>query len=446
MPTNGLRILLVDGHSGPANDAATFLLHHFNLTIDVLTYYQYANLSIFQRRTLLSESQHAEVQRVVNTCSFGSKDNLCWRALRVKDYQPLTITTVAAIEKNVDLVLCQFPGSQCALFDRVRVPIAIRFTHRFQHHLLNLYPGDGEIVWSAMLRRWLSDGRLALFVDNSYDAMYLNYNLGIEATMWPTIGSRSSRPSAVKPRPVQWCFCCDRNMARGSKSFVDAVSTMVWNEAGVRVLTLNEARRVESGSLTASTNCTVFLLAPHSLHSYASVEAYGEGNLFVIPSPRLLANWHSIYDLVRHRCPGNYAWRAPMACSVGPDTSNVSLLPHWLSFAEFYSWPNTIQVDSLHHLDGRPALLTAATKLERKRFVTSRKSQWDYMRRLTARAAPRIYEALQQAIRWKREGNMTLAQPMGMKRILDGNSNQRPCPKRKRKRKRESTPHGEHTA
>ena len=54
------------------------------------------------------------------------------------------------IERNFDVVLCQFPGWQCALFQELRVGLAVRFTHRFDHHIW--YGGmDAKAEWDKLL-------------------------------------------------------------------------------------------------------------------------------------------------------------------------------------------------------------------------------------------------------------------------------------------------------
>ena len=49
----------------------------------------------------------------------------------------------AAFERSVDVVACNFPTWQCALFMHVNVTVIMRFTHRWDHHLQGYYVDPG---------------------------------------------------------------------------------------------------------------------------------------------------------------------------------------------------------------------------------------------------------------------------------------------------------------
>ena len=51
----------------------------------------------------------------------------------------------AAFEKHVDVVACNFPTWQCALFMYVNVAVVMRFTHRWDHHLQSYYADPGVV-------------------------------------------------------------------------------------------------------------------------------------------------------------------------------------------------------------------------------------------------------------------------------------------------------------
>ena len=113
-----------------------------------------------------------------------------------------------------------------------------------------------------------------------------------------------------------------------------------------RILGMAEARKKGGGAtLGSSTSCTAYVLLPHSMHSYTSVENYAAGLPFVVPSPALLADWHLRHRLIWHKCPGNRPTCAGRAG--GPDQPrNQSDLARWLAYAEWYTWPNVIVFES----------------------------------------------------------------------------------------------------
>ena len=62
-----------------------------------------------------------------------------------------------AFERHVDIVACNFPAWQCALFMHVNVTVVMRFTHRWDHHLQGHYADPGNMMrpaesWSELQR------------------------------------------------------------------------------------------------------------------------------------------------------------------------------------------------------------------------------------------------------------------------------------------------------
>jgi len=51
------------------------------------------------------------------------------------------------------------------------------------------------------------------------------------------------------------------------------------------------------------------VLLPYSVHSYGVVQAYAMGVPLLVPSQRLLGQWHRSMALLGHKGPGNVPWR-----------------------------------------------------------------------------------------------------------------------------------------
>ena len=313
-----LRIMIVDGHSAPLNEAGYYLRTTLsNVSIEPFAFYAYAQYASVPRDTLLPEVARTELERVLQKCSLPQGWGSCSKAVYEPQRRFLSASTAGAIESGIDLILCQFPGWQCALFGPLRVAIAVRFTHRFNHHL-----GDHGGVqawqsphgWSAMLQSWVSTGRAAIFADNGYDAEYLRFHTNISATPWPAVGARVPPPNPSPRRqgaaPAErWCFCCQPRLARQNNpgalplKLADRLRAAATSVGPIHAMTPKP--KSNASTLGASTACTAYVLLPHSLHSYTSVENYALGFPYVIPSPRLLATWHQQHSLVWHKCPGN---------------------------------------------------------------------------------------------------------------------------------------------
>lgn len=111
----------------------------------------------------------------------------------------------------------------------------------------------------------------------------------------------------------------------------------------------------------------------------------------LVPSPQLLAKWHTTLGLVGHKGPGNVPWRrstdrkrvpndafawlthdtrgwfsAPPlngddhGCAVDPnDACDVTASLAWLRFAEPYTWPHVTTFESVDELIGLARSLLA---------------------------------------------------------------------------------------
>ena len=119
----------------------------------------------------------------LKTCKYHSKGRCLEGVHNDSVRADFVLRFKTAIEKSVDLVLCQFPGFQCSLFAEMRVGIAVRFVHRYDHHAYAL-GSTVKHAWDELLERWHSTGRAAIFVDNPFDLHYLCYYRRIAAVPW----------------------------------------------------------------------------------------------------------------------------------------------------------------------------------------------------------------------------------------------------------------------
>jgi len=139
-------------------------------------------------------------------------------------------------------------------------------------------------------------------------------------------------------------------------------------------------KRADSRTLALSTLCTGFVFVPHSLHAYATVEAYASGFPMLVPTPRLLAEWHNKHQVIQHRDASMILHDDDTDDEGTPHSSNVKQLTGWLSHCEFYHWPSTILFDTEDEL----LLLLGSVD------HAPRPEQQEYMRTAAREAAPRV--------------------------------------------------------
>lgn len=418
-----LRVLLVDGHSGPMSDAAVSLqCFDSSVSLDLVPFYAYKEFAPSRRRRL-SRAAWTNLSKLVSYCNTVKRPRYgnvrfgpCMRALYAgsfsKQRQPnekpnyLGRELTAEIENAIDVVMCQFPGFQCALFDTVRVAIVLRFTHRYHHHISGTLPKSSTTLrqrWEYMLLNWHRFGRAAFFADNGYDKAYLWHYLRIPSISWPASGARlvlaPKGEERVEPKAKQepvWCFCCEPEIEH-SRTLELVRRLRQQADRNISFMRDMHVPKSRASSLAQTTRCTAFVLLPHSLHSYTSVEAYAAGFPMVVPSAELLSQWHADYGVITHRCSG-----LPADTCADRDTqpafgsplvaANTSGMASWLSLCDFLQWPHTQVLDNESALPEAMASTPTAPRLDQTR----------YMRTLAAEASPRVLSAISRAVRLAR--------------------------------------------
>lgn len=236
----GLRIFFLDGHVGPMNDMLAFL--HEALGVNTsnvegmvmmqgLVNRQQIDARFFKCRLcrlgLNTSRQVANWLTMSNTGRAFTLPNCELKRCRLAIHDDATRRSFASLfgasfEKHYDVVACNFPSWQCALFMHVNVSIVMRFTHRYDHHAQGISLGSGAVRLNAnatsgaqemgtVLRTMARMPNVIVAASNAYDHIYLKRNLGIDALPWPglsvqlrtiryTGGSARARPEVL--------FCC----------------------------------------------------------------------------------------------------------------------------------------------------------------------------------------------------------------------------------------------
>ena len=193
----GLRIFFLDGHSGPMNDMIATLLHAGveSEAIDGMLMAQAEQkrnfIDVFSSRLRGRNTAYSVPERcrgrllgvetslalhsflrgsagggmrggclLLNNC----ERKRCRSALESDGLRrEFARRFGAAFERSVDVVACNFPTWQCALFMYVNVAVVLRFTHRWDHHLQGYYSDPGvaaraAATWSELMENATSSG------------------------------------------------------------------------------------------------------------------------------------------------------------------------------------------------------------------------------------------------------------------------------------------------
>jgi hypothetical protein len=331
-----MRFLIVDGHTGPSRDAAAFFTKYMHFKVEVINFYMYTDY-IQTYNSLLPSVMRNKIISVLNKCNIRYHFRTCLPGARGLKLDNLN--------RYVDVVLCQFPGFQCTLFNDLNVKLWIRFTHRYTHHIFQ----GGETArkaWEKQLLRWQNERKTIFFADNEYDYMYTKYFMNITVNRW--FSSVSYLQSPVSPQKQQLCWCCQRHIGNAAKKIAANIQI---HFPKATILDIGQAiTKNSSQSLLERTNCSHFILLPHSLHSYTSVEAYALNYPLAVPSAELLAEWHISSQIVQHKNPGNapsmwYPYTLHEPCS----NERQSLIK-WFSYCDFLNWNHVNVFDRVDNI------------------------------------------------------------------------------------------------
>jgi hypothetical protein len=149
-----LRVYFLDGHTGPMNDMLAFLHDALGIpaqNFDGIVFLQGMLMRSqidprfmkAHRGKMLGWNMTKSINQYLTESNSGRSFTLpkCeQKGCRRSAYDDTLRREFASkfgatIEANVDVVACNFPTWQCSLFMYVRVAVAMRYTHRWDHHL-----------------------------------------------------------------------------------------------------------------------------------------------------------------------------------------------------------------------------------------------------------------------------------------------------------------------
>lgn len=322
---------------------------------------------------------------------------------------------------HFDIMICLYPGFQCAMARPLSTHLIVRPTNRWQEGLQDIPPRQQPtsprlLHWAAILRKMSSCGNMALSASNAYDWLLFKHDLGAEALPWPSLALNeypqvsdldSFVPAVPKTEHLLYTHL--------QPYFSDQYSgLMMWYlldaSDGGRDFQLHHAHFYGR----QFRDYAAVLIFPYNVQVTKFVEYYMAGIPLICPSLRLFTQWHYQYNVCFHRTTGylpnndylfwNYS--AYPESDGSPCCGIHSLRKEhaywWLPMSDFYHWPNITYFDSWKEL--REAFLKIRSdKAHRQALI---KGMMQYKKTLFQRSSTVIRAQLQAMLEAEKRGDV----------------------------------------
>jgi hypothetical protein len=222
--------------------------------------------------------------------------------------------------------------------------------------------------------------------NNLYDAEYIRYFTGINASVIPSICGYTNAVYRPSNAHREYIFIPSRDNIHFNQPFLDQLKSSIKKfNSSIIVKTLRQLYKYYSYSDLVLHRAIIYL--PYQVSTMSLFEQYTMNIPLFFPSIDLLTRWHLKYDIVFERTwdkalTGVGKNRSTIPAydpnSTIPDPNNeydYSSIHYWLKFADFYQWPYITYFNSIDDL----TLKLINTNLT---YISERMSEYNNKKRM----------------------------------------------------------------
>ena len=326
------------------------------------------------------------------------------------DYPKLNDTAI------VDVIICDFPSSQCAFLLPFAKVFIIRFMHRFNHHTW----AQGQEKWGRIIHsmsRHCGDKNIILTTSNAYDWFYTLTATNVNPSnlyLWPNFARHyvDDHGHEIDESGHGYGFkFIFHAMLRPNcnESFdINKVSKMLENDYDIELIKDKEVYGAMLYNSTALKYDIGGIIAiPHSVHGAKWIEFYSIGVQLFIPSYDLWLKMNRKCQVVGHRQAGNnphlghiHTFMSHMEyMKYGPcgghDPFGEKYQDLWLLFSDYYM--NKYLFKYVIHFDDEKDLINKMMeyyKLTSEEKLARKQRQIEEFSMLSQRFKPHLVNAI----------------------------------------------------
>jgi hypothetical protein len=303
------------------------------------------------------------------------------------------------IEMNlVDAFVCFHPAGMCELYMPFNRSIIVIASTRYE--LARFTPKQ----WTKLnenLKKISQDPKNVIAANNLYDAEYIRYFTGINATVLPSLCNYTN----VDYHPQRKEFLLAPIHASNFDSLFQKLLKNSFEQHSTNNIQIVPIRQIyHDYKYEDLANHPAIIHVPYQVSIMSLFEQYRMNIPLVFPSLDLLTQWHDEYGLVNEK-----TWDQTLY-GISPDGSRIdgvltnvpdpnndlnrTSIRYWLNFSDFYQWPHIIYFESTDDL---------IEKLSSTNFELVSKKMKKYNKQVSANLLRKWKEILNNVKRYSRK-------------------------------------------
>lgn len=398
-----LKFLLIDQHGGPLLDTLGYLL---NLGVPR------HNIKTFCGNGPHCSERDTDKELLGLHAYFTGPGLGTWE--HGHDYLAEVQNNITALKMGrFDIMICLYPGFQCAMARPLATHLIVRPTNRWQEGLQDIPPRQQPtpprlLHWADIVRKMGTCPNMALSASNAYDWILFKHDLGIPALPWPSL-ALNQKPQIdeidefVPPDAVRSQLLYTHLQPYFNDAYCGLMLYWLLDASeGSRLFEIHHAHYHGKNFREYA----AVLIFPYNVQVTKFVEYYMAGVPLLCPSLKLYTEWHYQHNVCFHRTTGylpnndylpwnysNYPESDGSPCC-GIHSLRKEHAYWWLPMADYYHWPNVTYFDSWKEL--REAFLKIRDDKQHRRDLI--KGMMAYKKLLFQRSSTVIRAQLQAMI------------------------------------------------
>lgn len=255
---------------------------------------------------------------------------------------------------QVDAFVCFHPSAMCELYMKFNRSLIVIATTRYEIERNSAIEWNN---WNENLKIIASDPKNVIAANNLYDAEYIRYFTGINATVLPNFCGYTN----TIYQPVRQSFLiAPIHSKKFEKLFLQDIRNGLSQHRfqHLRITPLRVLYPNYKYSDVASHSGIIHI--PYQVSIMSLFEQYRMNIPLFFPSQELLSMWHNEHMVISERTidfsiNGHRPNRSQISGVLDdiPDPNNefdVQGIRYWLKFSDFYQWPHIVYFDSVDDL------------------------------------------------------------------------------------------------
>lgn len=258
------------------------------------------------------------------------------------------------IEMNlVDAFICFHPAAMCELYMPFNRSMIVIASTRYE---ASRFDNDHWKKWNENLIQISRHPRNVIAANNLYDAEYIRYFTGINATVLPSFCNYTN--SNYQPKRSEFLLGPIHEQ-KFDLIFQEMLQQSL--ERSANIIEISPIRKIyRNYQYSDLTNHPAIVHVPYQVSVMSFFEQYRMNIPLIFPSLNLLSQWHFEHGVINEKTwDQTFSGIRPNQSHIDgvikgiPDPNNdrsQTAIRYWLNFSDFYQWPHITYFESTDDL------------------------------------------------------------------------------------------------